>query len=138
MRLQNRKLWIDRASALHLLNAYAAAFDTKSARIALRYEHAMRVAALCDEMDVLYGMLFGDMSLSWLCGLLHDIGRFEQLRIWGTLGISCRVAFASGCGVVREAFVLSDSCFVRFGNRYTSKGRETKGFDRDADFDNFL
>lgn len=27
MRLQNRKLWIDRASALHLFNAYAAAFD---------------------------------------------------------------------------------------------------------------
>lgn len=56
----------------------------------------------------------------------------------GALRISCRVASASGCDVVREAFVLSDSCFVRFGNRYTSKGWETKGFDRDADLDNFL
>ena len=121
-----------------LFNVYAAAFDTKNARIALKYEHATRVAALCDEMDVLYGMLFGDMSLAWLCGPLHDIGRFEQLRIWGTLRISCRVASASGCDAVREAFVSSDSCFVRFGNRYTSKGWETKGFDRDADFDNFL
>lgn len=34
--------------------------------------------------------------------------------------------------------MLSDSCFVGFESRYTSKGWKTKGFDRDADFDKLL
>ncbi len=30
------------------------------------------------------GLSPADVDLAWLCGLLHDIGRFEQLCQWGT------------------------------------------------------
>lgn len=49
-----------------------------------KHEHTLKVAALCEGIAVSYGMAPDDVFLAWLCGLLHDIGRFEQLRIWGT------------------------------------------------------
>lgn len=61
---------------MRLLDARAAVFDTKDARIALKYDHTMRAATLCDEVDVSYGTPFGGMSLAWLCCQLRNIGRF--------------------------------------------------------------
>lgn len=53
-------------------------------RIALKVEHTYEVAGLCDEIARGEGLPPADVDLAWLCGLLHDIGRFEQLRQWGT------------------------------------------------------
>lgn len=44
----------------------------------------MRVADICEEIARKNGMNSDGIDLAWLCGLLHDIGRFEQLRIWKT------------------------------------------------------
>lgn len=53
-------------------------------RVALKYEHTARVAALCVEIAAGLDMGAKDVDLACPCGLLHDIGHFEQLRIWGT------------------------------------------------------
>lgn len=66
-----------------------------------------------------------------------------SIAFFSMLGIAmtCIDAFfkcESLAAVYRQAFVLADPYFVRFENRYTSKGWETKGFDRNADFDKLL
>lgn len=75
---------VDRAAAEGLFSAYVEQFDLDDSRIALKYEHTLKVAELCDEIAVSRGMGALDVDLAWLCGLLHDIGRFEQVRRWGT------------------------------------------------------
>lgn len=83
--------FVSREFALSAFGNYAAGFDMDDPRVALKYEHTLRVAALCEEIARGLDMGRDDVDLAWLCGLLHDIGRFEQLRIWGTFrdGASC-------------------------------------------------
>ena len=82
---------IDRAACLNAFGSYVDAFGGNDSRIALKREHTMRVAELCDGIAASFGMLSGDVDLAWLCGLLHDIGRFEQPRVSGTFkdAVSC-------------------------------------------------
>ena len=47
-------------------------------------EHTFRVAELSDRFAKAEGMAAEDTDLAWLLGLLHDIGRFEQARRFGT------------------------------------------------------
>lgn len=73
-----------RQSCLDAFNSYVARYDASDVRIALKIEHTYEVAELCDEIARGEGLLSADVDLAWLCGLLHDIGRFDQLRRWGT------------------------------------------------------
>lgn len=73
-----------RQSCLDTFNSYVARYDASDERIALKVEHTYEVAELCDEIAREEGLPPADVDLAWLCGLLHDIGRFEQLCQWGT------------------------------------------------------
>lgn len=73
-----------REAARAAFEAYAARYDATDERIALKVEHTYEVAALCDSIARDEGLGARDVDLAWLCGLLHDIGRFEQLRRWNT------------------------------------------------------
>ena len=42
------------------------------------------MAEACDAVAREQGWSSEDIDLAWLCGLLHDMGRFEQLRRWDT------------------------------------------------------
>lgn len=75
---------IDRAKARAAFDAYVAPYDAANPRIALKVDHTLRVAELCDRIAESLGMDVSDRDLAWLCGLLHDIGRFEQVRRWDT------------------------------------------------------
>ena len=72
-----------RQSCLDAFNSYVARYDVSDERIALKVEHTYEVAKLCDEIARGEGLPPADVDLAWLCGLLHDIGRFEQLRRMG-------------------------------------------------------
>ena len=74
----------DRSAVQRAFDAYVAAFDMSDTCIAMKYDHTMRVAKLCEKTASAKGMSAADVDTAWLCGLLHDIGRFEQLRIWRT------------------------------------------------------
>lgn len=87
-RLRAKLAKLKRLAALSLFDKYVDYFDLSDVRIFLKYDHTMRVAELCDEIAQDKGMSSKDADLAWLCGLLHDIGRFEQLRIWGTFSDS--------------------------------------------------
>lgn len=73
-----------RQSCLDAFNSYVARYDVSDERIALKVEHTYKVAELFDEIAQGEGLSPADVDLAWLCGLLHDIGRFEQLCQWGT------------------------------------------------------
>lgn len=73
-----------RQSCLDAFNSYVARYDASDERIVLKVEHTYEVAELCDEIARGEGLPPADVDLAWLCGLLHDIGRFEQLCRWGT------------------------------------------------------
>ena len=81
---------IDRDRARAAFEAYAGAYNQNEARIQLKVDHTLRVAALCEHIastphDEGGADLSGDdIDLAWLIGLLHDIGRFEQVRQFGT------------------------------------------------------
>ena len=77
-------LEIDRAKARAAFDAYVAPYDAGNPRVALKIEHTLRVAELAEEIARAQGFTPAGIDLCWLAGLLHDIGRFEQLRRWDT------------------------------------------------------
>lgn len=75
---------LDRRHAQQAFAAYAAHYNAEDPKVKLKIDHTYRVAALCDRIAVSLGMPAPEVDLAWLCGLLHDVGRFEQLQQYGT------------------------------------------------------
>ncbi len=75
---------IDRTRAAGAFKTYTDAYDATNPRIALKIEHTYHVAEACDAVAREQNWSTKDIDLAWLCGLLHDMGRFEQLRRWDT------------------------------------------------------
>ena len=75
---------VDRDRARAAFEAYVGPYDIANLRIALKVAHTYRVAAIAERIAAAEGWTAEDIDLAWLCGLLHDIGRFEQLRLWDT------------------------------------------------------
>ena len=63
---------------------YAEQYDMQNILIRHKVEHTMRVARLSERCAESLGMDAGDRDFAWFLGLLHDIGRFEQARRFGT------------------------------------------------------
>lgn len=75
---------IDRKRARDAFAAYVKPYDIKNPRIALKVKHTYKVAAIGERIARAEGLDPDEVDLAWLCCLLHDIGRFEQLRRWNT------------------------------------------------------
>ena len=63
---------------------YAEGYDTTNGLIAHKIEHTFRVAELSERYARALGISAEDVRCAWFYGLLHDIGRFEQVRRFGT------------------------------------------------------
>ena len=83
---------IDRMRARQSFDEYVAAYDPTNPRIALKVDHTLRVAELCERIATTEG-LRGDVA--WLCGLLHDVGRFEQVRQFDTFNDAASLPHAA-------------------------------------------
>lgn len=86
---------IDRAQALEAFHRYVERYDAANPRIALKVEHTLRVAELCERIAREQGFTQMGIDLAWLCGLLHDLGRFEQLRRWDTFSDAASTSHAA-------------------------------------------
>ena len=75
---------IDRNHAGQAFTTYVSAYDPTDPKIALKVQHTWRVADLCQRIAQSLGLSPADVDLAWLLGLLHDVGRFEQVRVYGT------------------------------------------------------
>lgn len=63
---------------------YVSNYDLNNPKIRLRYNHCLRVMKLNRKYAIALGFSKEDIELASLIGLLHDIGRFEQVRIYGS------------------------------------------------------
>lgn len=75
---------IDRRAACAAFAEDLRPYDTADPKVKLKIDHTYRVAALCERIAKSLALPAGEVDLAWLCGLLHDVGRFEQLRLYGT------------------------------------------------------
>lgn len=75
---------VDREKARKAFNEYVKKYDITDEKIKLKIEHTYRVCELCEEIAKDAGFNDEEVEIAWLTGLLHDVGRFEQLRRYGT------------------------------------------------------
>ncbi len=67
---------------LEAFEEYTNNYDMNDVNIKLKYDHSYRVMNLSRKYATLLGFNKDDIELATLIGLLHDIGRFEQLRVY--------------------------------------------------------
>lgn len=75
---------IDRQHVCETFDAYVKNYDIKDEKIRLKAEHTYRVSELCERIAKSLALDEEDVDLAWLLGMLHDIGRFEQVKRYGT------------------------------------------------------
>ncbi len=63
---------------------YAGKYDASDPLIQSKIGHTMRVAQYADRIAKSIELDSDDIDLGWMLGLLHDFGRFEQVRRFGT------------------------------------------------------
>lgn len=85
---------IDRKRAGAAFDAYTSQYDLNNSMIAHKVEHTYRVAANCERIAMSLHMDGDSVSFAWFLGLLHDIGRFGQVRQYGTFVDSVSVDHA--------------------------------------------
>lgn len=75
---------MDRDFVVSQFTRYVQGFDQKEEGVRLKYAHSLRVSGLCEQIALSLDLFQDDVDLAWLIGVLHDIGRFEQLREYHT------------------------------------------------------
>lgn len=75
---------INRTKITEEFKKYISNYDIHDSKIDLKVVHTYKVASLCEEIAKSLFLCDDDVSLAWMCGMLHDIGRFEQVKRYGT------------------------------------------------------
>lgn len=75
---------IDRKRVKQAFAQYVKRYDAEDEKILLKILHTYRVAEVSEKIAGGLGLSAYDTDLAWLIGMLHDIGRFEQLRRYDT------------------------------------------------------
>ena len=78
------KTAINRKNVINAFAEYVRNYDPSDEKIKLKIDHTYRVAGLCQRIAESLGLSEPDVDIAWLLGMLHDIGRFEQIRRFGT------------------------------------------------------
>ncbi len=84
VRRRYRQMKIERERVRETFREYTDAYDATDEKIKLKIDHTYRVAELCERIAKAERMEKTEVDLAWLLGMLHDVGRFEQLRRYGT------------------------------------------------------
>lgn len=75
---------IDRNKIKEAFAEYTDKYNRQDAKVSLKISHTYRVATLCEEIAKSQKRNERETDFAWLSGMLHDVGRFEQLRNYGT------------------------------------------------------
>ncbi len=98
-------------NARKILKEYIDKYDMSNPRIALKASHIFRVADAAKEIAKELNLTEEQIWLAELIGLLHDIGRFEQLRIYDTFNDKESVNHAKlGIEILQKDNLISKFC----------------------------
>lgn len=61
---------------------YVKKYNLKNNKIKLKYDHSLRVCDLSMELATFLNLSSEDIFIAGLIGLLHDLGRFEQVKLY--------------------------------------------------------
>ena len=70
---------------MEAFDSYTKQFDMTNRITALKYNHSYRVSKLSNMLASSLNLNNQDVELATLIGLIHDIGRFEQIKKFDTL-----------------------------------------------------
>ena len=102
---------LDNTKARQVLKTYIDKYDFSNPRIKLKADHIFRVADVSKKIATELNLTKEEIDLAELIGLLHDIGRFEQLRIYDTFKDSKSVNHAEmGIKVLKENNFIKEFC----------------------------
>ena len=86
---------IDRKEALEVFDAYVNRFDLSNPSIAYKKDHTKYVADNCSYIAEQLHCGKEKTDLAWTIGLLHDMGRFQQITTYHTFNDSKSVDHAA-------------------------------------------
>ncbi len=75
---------LNRPAIKYIFNKYIGPYNVFEDRIKLKIEHTFRVAEHCERIARSLNLIEADIDMAWFLGMFHDIGRFEQVRRYGT------------------------------------------------------
>lgn len=111
---------IDRKHVEEQFKSYTDAYDSTDEKVALKIEHTGKVAQICEEIAKSLSLKEEEVDFAWLLGMLHDIGRFEQLRRFHTFYDAKSVDHA-----ILGAELLEEGLLQRFWKDASDKERDT-------------
>lgn len=106
---------IDLKRANEAFDNYVKNYDMSNEKISLKYYHTYRVCEQSTSICKSLNLSKEDTDIAYLIALLHDIGRFEQIKRFGTFDdeksmdhalFGCKILFEEG--LIRE-FIIDDS-----------------------------
>lgn len=75
---------IDILKAKQVFKEYIKSYNPEDGKIKIKIAHIERVSQIAKKLAEELGLDKEDVKLAELIGLLHDIGRFEQIRVYNT------------------------------------------------------
>lgn len=75
---------IDIENAKKIFKEYVSNYDINDGKIALKYNHILRVSEISKKIAKELNLSDEDIKLAELIGIFHDIGRFEQVKRFNT------------------------------------------------------
>ena len=75
---------IDRERVKNTFAEYTSGYNATDPKIKLKIDHTYRVAELCELIASDLKLDEYETDVAWLTGMLHDVGRFEQIKRYNT------------------------------------------------------
>ena len=75
---------IDRERVKNTFAEYTSGYNATDPKIKLKIDHTYRVAELCELIARNLKIDEYETDVAWLTGMLHDVGRFEQIKRYNT------------------------------------------------------
>lgn len=91
---------IDMHKAKQVFKEYVEKYDPSNPKISRKIGHTLRTADVAREISEKLNLSKEDIELASLIGLLHDLGRFEQIRIYNTYNDSISIDHAKQSNIV--------------------------------------
>ncbi len=102
-------LRVNREKVQKVFADYVEHYNSKDEKVKLKIVHTYRVADLSEQIAQSIGLNSAEKDLAWLIGMLHDIGRFEQLKNYGTFIDAQSIDHAAyGTDILFEQGVIRD------------------------------